>query len=197
MHVPVLILLDTYFSQNDPQYEANKDKKRKLLILISFSLSLFWGGVPLLGWTPMTFEPSGLSCAVYQATPDMAYISYIMCCFVFFELIPLAIVGFCKSQNKEETQSLKVNLISLLINKKIELFNGKFCFLLFKPYLAVLTLIVAWTPLTIVYMWPIFGDHDNIPMRIVAWSSPFAKLSAFLVPVFFLDLNEYETKGKK
>ena len=63
--------------------------------------------------------------------------------------------------------------------------------------LAVLTLIVAWTPLTIVYMWPIFGDHDNIPMRLVAWSAPFAKLSAFVVPMFFLDFDEKDKKGKK
>ena len=128
MHVPVLMLVDTYFSQNDPQYEANKEKKRKLLILISFTLSLLWGVVPLLGWTPMTFEPSGLSCAVYQVKPDMAYISYIMCCFVFFEFIPLAIVGYCKSQNKEESQSLKVNLFSLLNNNKIGLLNERVFF---------------------------------------------------------------------
>ena len=69
----------------------------------------------------------------------------------------------------------------------------EFFFSLFKPYLAVLTLIVAWTPLTIVYMWPIFGDHDNLPMRIVAWSPPFAKLSAFAVPLFFVDFD-HDTK---
>jgi hypothetical protein len=32
-----------------------------------------------------------------------------MCCFTCFEFVPLLIVGFCKSQNKEEDQSIKVN----------------------------------------------------------------------------------------
>ena len=109
MHVPVLMMLDTYFAQNDPQYETNKHKKRKLLIAISFSICLFWGTVALLGWTPITYEPSGLSCTVYQAKPDGAYIAYIMCCFTCFEFVPLLIVGFCKSQNKEEDQSIKVS----------------------------------------------------------------------------------------
>jgi hypothetical protein len=38
-------------------------------------------------------------------------------------------------------------------------------------------------------MWPIFGDHENLPMMLVAWSAPFAKLSAFIVPVFFLEFD--------
>jgi hypothetical protein len=109
MHVPVLMMLDTYFSQKDPQYEKNKHKKRMILIGISFFLSFFWGVMPFSGWTPMTFEPSGLSCSVYQAKPNGAYKAYIMCCFTCFEFVPLLIVGFCKSQNKEENQSIKVN----------------------------------------------------------------------------------------
>ena len=55
---------------------------------------------------------------------------------------------------------------------------------------AILTLCVAWAPLTIVYMWPIFGDHANLPMRLVAWSPPFAKLSAFVAPAFFLEFSK-------
>ena len=106
MHVPVLMMIDKHFEQHDTNYESVvKEKKRRLMVMISFAICLFWGGLPLLGWTPMTFEPSGLSCAVYQAKPDMFYISYITFCFLFFEFIPLVIVIFCKVKAKKEEDS--------------------------------------------------------------------------------------------
>ena len=110
MHVPVLMMIDKHFEQHDTTYESEvKEKKRKLMVLISFGICLFWGVVPIFGWTPLAFEPSNLSCAVYQANPDKAYISYIMCCFFFFEFLPLAIVGYCKlNAKKDEIPSNKV-----------------------------------------------------------------------------------------
>ena len=114
MHVPVLILLDTHFSQNDSQYEANKDKKRLTLIVVSFLISLFWGITPVFGAPPFNFEPSGLSSAVYDEKGSTPYIVYIFCCFFFFELGPLCIVGYVKSQEKAESKaSIRVSILLL------------------------------------------------------------------------------------
>lgn len=125
MHVPVLILLDNHFAQNDPQYQTNKSKKRQTIITVSFFISLFWGSLPLLGLTPLTFEPSYMSCSVYQENPNTAYIVYIMCCFFFFELGPLGIVVYCKTNTKPESkQSIKVSFfcyskyLSVLLSAK-------------------------------------------------------------------------------
>ena len=110
MHVPVLMMLDKHFEQNDAAYEsAVKEKKRKLMLFISFALCLFFGTIPFFTWTPMNFEPSKLSCSVYNENPDMGYITYIMTCFVFFELLPLIIVTYCKVKaKKDEATSNKV-----------------------------------------------------------------------------------------
>ena len=102
MHVPTLMILDSYFAQNDPQYETNKKNKRTIMLVISFLLSLFWGVTPLFGWPKMTFEPIKLSCAVYEANPDMLYIIYILCCLFFFEIGPLLIVIYCKVYTKDK-----------------------------------------------------------------------------------------------
>ena len=102
MHVPVLVLLDTHFAQNDSQYETVKNKKRQTLIAVSFLISLFFGSIPLLGFPPMGFEPSKLSCAVYDEKGSGLYAAYILLCFLFFEFGPLCLVGFCKLQSKPE-----------------------------------------------------------------------------------------------
>ena len=102
MHVPVLMMLDNLYEENDIEYDKVRESKRKLLLLISFLLSLFFGAVPMLGWGgPISFEPSGLSCAVYHEKPEMSYITYIIACFFVFEFIPLGIVAFCVSQAKK------------------------------------------------------------------------------------------------
>lgn len=53
--------------------------------------------------------------------------------------------------------------------------------------MSIIALIVAWTPLTIVYCWPLFGNPANMPMRLVAWSPPFAKLTALVVPLLVFE----------
>ena len=102
MHVPVLLIIDHFYEENILEYDKVRESKRKLLVLISFLLSLFFGAVPMLGWGgPIGFEPSGLSCAVYHEQPSMSYITYIIACAFVFEFIPLGIVAFCVSQVKK------------------------------------------------------------------------------------------------
>ena len=103
MHVPTLMILDSHFAQHDPQYETNKEKKRTIMLVISFLLSLFWGITPLFGWPKMTFEPISLSCSVYEANPGKPYIVYILCCLLFFEIGPLLIVLYCKVTAKDKS----------------------------------------------------------------------------------------------
>lgn len=126
MHVPVLILLDSHFAQNDSQYETNKDKKRLTLIIFSCLISLFWGIIPVFGAPPLNFEPSGLSCAVYDEKGGQLYTAYIICCFFFFELGPLCIVGYCKSQEKAESKASIRVFISMSIKIKLEFFFNYF-----------------------------------------------------------------------
>ena len=114
MHVPVIMMLDKHYEQVDPDYEdETKLHKRWLMLAISFVVSLFFGAVPLFAWTPMTFEPSGMSCSVYQARTDLGYTSYIWATLIVYEIVPIMLVIIllvnAKRANKNESISLKVN----------------------------------------------------------------------------------------
>ena len=121
MHVPVIIMLDQHFERVDPDYEEDvKRRRRIIMVIVSFVISLFFGVMPLFTWTPMTYEPSYLSCSVYQAKPDWGYISYIWASLIVYEIIPLALVIWIviiSKKNKSDSKiSIRVNAFySLLI----------------------------------------------------------------------------------
>ena len=116
MHVPVIIMLDKHFEQVDPDYEEDtKQTKRIIMVGVSFLISLFFGTIPLFTWTPMTFEPSYLSCSVYDAKPGIGYISYIWATLIIYEIIPLVLVIWIviisrKNKNNERV-SIRVTKI--------------------------------------------------------------------------------------
>ena len=183
MHVPILMVLDAYFCQSDPQYDANKNDKRKKLILVSFLISLIWGSVPLFGYPKMTFEPSQVSCSVYEAKPGLDYIGFIMCCWFFFEIIPLLIFAFCKVSTKDHKETFARVIKISVLNIKFNFLIMKLILILFKHFLAIITLIIAWGPLTTMYLWPIFGNPENMPSRLPLYAPSFAKLTALVLPV--------------
>ena len=114
MYVPIMMILDDYFEQMDEQYETNKFGKRKFMIIFSVLVSLFWGGAPLFGWSRMDYEPSGLSCSVYENKPGMGYLLYMIICVAFYEIAPLCLVIFCMVQTRNNLKSLnKVRFFSI------------------------------------------------------------------------------------
>ena len=101
-----MMVLDDYFEQTDEQYETNKFGKRKYMIIFLVLVGLFLGGAPLFGWSRMDFEPSGLSCTVYENKPGMGYMIYIITCFVIYEIGPFFLVAFCIVRTKNNLKSL-------------------------------------------------------------------------------------------
>lgn len=59
------------------------------MILWAWVNSLFWGLAPLVGWSRISYEPSGTSCTVDVKNPDTAYISYIVMCAIWIYVIPI------------------------------------------------------------------------------------------------------------
>ena len=95
MLVPSMIMLDAYIEQEDPKYEAYKFKKRQRIIMTSVFVSFVFGVAPLLGWSKMDLEPSGVSCSVFETKPGAKYISYIICCLICFEILPFGQIIWC------------------------------------------------------------------------------------------------------
>ena len=117
LHVPIMAIVDMYFSQNDSEYETTKTDKRKKMIIFSVLISLFAGVTPLFGWPKMDFEPTGLSCSAYENKPGNGYLTYMIFCMMFFEIVPFMISVFCliNSNGKPKaTYKVKQKLFGLL-----------------------------------------------------------------------------------
>ena len=117
MYVPIMLILDDYYDATDEQYEVNKFEKRKCLIKYAVLISLFWGAAPLFGWSRMDFEPTGLSCSIYENKPGFGYFSYLIVNVTFYEIGPLCLVMYCIIKTKNELKSL--NRVLKLIFYKI------------------------------------------------------------------------------
>ena len=95
MYVPIMAILDNYFELSDPQYELCRNRRRKKMILFSVLCSLFWGAAPLFGWSQMDYEPTGLSCSIYENKPGFGYMLYMLINVTFYEVVPFFIVLYC------------------------------------------------------------------------------------------------------
>ena len=101
-----MLILDDYFEQTDDQYETSQFSRRRYMIIFSVLASLFWGAAPLFGWSQMDYEPSGLSCSIYENKPGMGYLIYMILCVTFHEIVPFCIVVFCVVKTKNNLKSL-------------------------------------------------------------------------------------------
>ncbi len=79
------------------------------MIAYSWINSIFWSFAPIFGWSKISFEPSGTSCTVDYTSPDNSYITYIIACFMFCFVLPIAVMIICqfaiKNNKKEDHKS--------------------------------------------------------------------------------------------
>lgn len=63
-----------------------------------------------------------------------------------------------------------------------------FIFFLIKKIAQVaVVFLIQWTPYSVVYLWPLFDDPANIPIRLSAVAPVFAKLAVLTTPLLFKD----------
>nr|QVK45904.1 G protein-coupled receptor [Proales similis] len=169
MMIVILLTIDVYLKYNSYFYGLHRQAIRKLLVVWIWLNSLFWAVAPLLGWSQIGYEPCGTSCTVDVMNPNMAYISYIVCCFVCCYVMPLFVLTYCRFKalpNKENSDQE--------LNQDLR-----------KTLLVVLLFVIEWTPYSAVYLWPIFDDPKNIPVGLSALAPVFAKLSVVLTPLVY------------
>jgi hypothetical protein len=114
--VPLMLALDEFFTKNEPGYDQNKNHTRIKMILATFVSGCFWGLSPLFGWSKIDFEPSGLSCTVWEPKPKSPYVLYIVLCVLFYFLMPVFVMICSKREeahsmnfNEESDESSRVN----------------------------------------------------------------------------------------
>ena len=104
-----MLIVDAYYKENLPAYTdpETKAEKRSSMIRYVTYCCLFWGGVPLLGWSRMDYEPSGLSCSVYEYKPSIGYFSYMCSTMIIYEIVPFIILIFCRIGTKMSFKASK------------------------------------------------------------------------------------------
>lgn len=167
------------------------------MILWIWVNSFFWSTAPLAGWSRISYEPTKLSCTVDIMHPNISYKTYIISCFVWCYVFPILIMIYCHIRKRdeyflvsEERKGYKVTFknksIYGTINTEPKKFNLIFFLFLKKLIILCLLFILQWTPYCIEYLWPLFDDPNNIPLRLSAAAPVFAKLSVVLNPIVYL-----------
>jgi hypothetical protein len=174
MSVPLMLALNEFFKKNDAHYEEKKHTQISLMICASVVSGCFWGLAPLFGWSKIDYEPSGLSCTVWEEKPTAGYALYMILCFSFYFLIPLFVMIFSKGNSKPAHN-----------------FNQR----TYKETLWLIIFFIAeWAPYSIIYIWPIFFDVKYLPMRLSAIGPLLAKVSIVSTPIIYFNYVEPSKK---
>jgi len=79
------------------KYQKNEktigNKVIVISVIISFALSLFWSGTPIIGWSFYSLEGGleGVSCSVEYNEKSFKVISYNICMFIFVFILPFTV----------------------------------------------------------------------------------------------------------
>ena len=54
----------------------------------------------------------------------------------------------------------------------------------------IIFFVIEWTPYSIMYIWPIFNDPKNMPMRLSAVGPLFAKFAIVTTPLIYINYGK-------
>lgn len=177
----MMLVLDIYLQYNYGNYENYKKRARKLMIVWGWINSIFWSAAPLLGWSRISYEATKTSCTVDLMHPNTAYFSYIISSFLCCYLLPIMIMVCGR---------LKPGKDYVPVSKDLTRNYQKIMILLF-------LFILEWSPYSIVYLWPLFSDPNNIPISLSAAAPVFAKLAVVLTPLVFWNESSPDVEKAK
>ncbi len=174
--------------------EDKAHKLRNYMIFFVWMNSLFWGLTPLFGWSRIGYEPTNTSCTVDIMNPDLKYITYIIFCGIWCYLLPIIAMIYCRVRMIRYYEIMPKDVY---FNYKVKHFNQGFyqdliktferSFNIFKMIMVLIILfLIEWTPYAVVYLWPIFDDPKNIPLKLSLAGPVIAKTSVVLNPLFYL-----------
>lgn len=167
----VMLSLDQLFDKKYENYETWKTQARSYMIGYTWVNCLFWGLAPVFGWSRIGQELTRTSCTLDFVNADASYRSYIMSCFVVIFIVPVFAMLYCALS--KSTPISKDKAYKFAENDKIIL-------------LLAMLFIFVWTPYTICYLWPVFGNIKNLSIRFNAAAPVIAKLCTITTPLIYL-----------
>ena len=97
-------------------------------VIISLSLSLFWSGAPILGWSYYSLEIGLVSCSVEYNEKSLNVISYNIGMFIFVFLLPFGITTYTNIKSILIVYVFYIFILNLLefASRKIRTLNSYF-----------------------------------------------------------------------
>lgn len=179
--------VDRYLVISRPM--ASRHSMGRMLAVIGFlwSFSFLWSLFPLLSWSAYVPEGGNIACSIRWQSTRSSDTSYIVCLFIFFYFVPLAIIVFCytfvylnvRFMTRNAQKIWGTNAAATLETVQASWKMAKIAIVM------VVGFFVAWTPYAVVSFYAAFGFADNVPTLVAAIPALFAKTSTFYNPIIY------------
>ncbi|XP_078352822.1 visual pigment-like receptor peropsin [Oculina patagonica] len=158
-------------------------KEMIVVILVVWGIVAIWGCMPFVGWSSYVGEGSGAVCSINWKSTDPAGISYVICTFMLFLIVPVIVTVACyvaiskdlkvmaKKIAKKWGQNAQRTIERVAAMKK-SIRTGVIMFL---------AAFFVWLPYAVVSVMSAFGSTP--PPLAFAISAVFAKTSALINPI--------------
>lgn len=179
--------LDRYLVISRPM-KANHSMKRILsLIAFLWLFALIWALLPLLGWSAYGPEGGNVACSIQWQSSRSTDTSFIICLFIFFYFIPLAIIVTCYTFMFKNVSYMTKNAQRIWgVNAAATLETVQASWKMAKiGLIMVVAFFFAWTPYAVVSFYSAFGSAGAIPIVVEAIPSLFAKTSNIYNPIIY------------
>lgn len=179
--------LDRYLVISRPM-KANHSMRTVLVVIAClWAFSLIWSLFPLIGWSEFGPEAGSIACSIRWQSSSSNNMSYIICLFIFFYFVPLAIIVACYTfmfksvsyMTKNAQKIWGVNAAATLETVQASWKMAKIGIIMVGGFF------FAWTPYAIVSFYAAFGSSKALPTILEAIPALVAKTASLYNPIVY------------
>lgn len=194
----VSLALQRWVTLKRVSFQEVSERKMAMFVIGLWLYALAWSLCPLLGWSSFGKEPGYTGCSINWHSSAPADKAFIICLFIFFFFVPVAIAIFCYISIYFVIRKMEANAVQRWGTEAIptqETVQAK-ARTVRMSMMMLLAFLVAWTPYAIVSMYATFTSATVSPL-ISTLPSLFAKLSTFYNPIiYFFMYSKFRKAGK-
>ena len=90
------------------------------MVVWTWANAIFWSGVPLIGWSRITYEPSRLSCTLDLLDPDWKYVLYILLTLVIFYVAPVLFICYLRITHAANRSDVRAQELRQRLSVSVE-----------------------------------------------------------------------------
>lgn len=195
----VSLALQRWITIKRASLEQIPERKMATFVVGLWLFSLMWSLCPLFGWSSFGPEPGYAGCAINWHPSEPSDKAFIVCLFIFFFFLPVAIATFCYIRIYVEVRKMAKNAVQRWGTVAIptqETLQAK-ARTVKMSLVMLLAFLVAWTPYAVVSMYSSFTPVIISPL-LSTLPALFAKFSTCYNPIiFFFMYSKFRKAGKE